>query len=287
MSTYHSDTPWSNNPLDIIGSPHSLSSAVEDAILHNNACTPTPATQSAQASLAISVATTSYVADYSLTKDKTVSMVQCLNNHTETLHAWVVSGDSWENPDNVPALARWIFALVYVALTVPGLMELAINLRGMSFKEGMATAFYGYLNCSTTGTGTPTHRTADTSSNVNTNSGPSQDPTSASVSADKSTSKPIQVLAPLPAHPPRSPCRPPLPPKQQSYAAVAKSTLSLIKLTNTIPNLKPEHIVAMHCAAEPSPNKHCKVKSTTPSSSHCKILIPLLWAYQRSPSRGD
>ncbi|KAJ3567968.1 hypothetical protein NP233_g6019 [Leucocoprinus birnbaumii] len=264
------DTPWSDNPLDIIGSPSPPSSIVEGSILCRSVrdgiavaktlFPPKLVSEKARASPAASVASTSYAADYSPTKDKTASMIRRLNNLNKTLH-------------------MRLFVLVDTAVKVPGVLGSTVSSNGTSFGEGMAHAFYGFLDCQTAGTATPTRGTADMSSDVNMDSEASPGPDSASMSDGKSASKPIWASAPAPgpppAWPPRSPCCPPPPPKQQSYAAVAKSALSLVKLTKTMPDLKLERIVAMRHTAEPSPDKRRKVKSTTPSPSCRKILVPL------------
>ncbi|KAJ3569152.1 hypothetical protein NP233_g5247 [Leucocoprinus birnbaumii] len=209
MFPHRSVTP---DPLNLPNSPPS-SSQVVAAILCGDACIPShPITDKLQQSPAISVATTSYAADYSPTKDKTAALIQHLNNLTETLRAWVASDNNWENPDDVPALARQVFDLIWVAWTVPGLMDLSITSNGLLFAREWAILFTG--------------------------------PDSAKVSGNKTTPKPTQL----------SPHCPPPPPKQQSYTAVAKSALSLVKLTKMMPDLEPECIVAMHRAAEPSPD---------------------------------
>ncbi|KAJ3569153.1 hypothetical protein NP233_g5246 [Leucocoprinus birnbaumii] len=156
----------SDNSLDIISSPSPLSSIVEGAILHRSACN-SIAAEKAWASPAASVTFTLYAADYSLTKDKTVLIIWCLNNLNKTLHVWVASGDLWDNLDNVPALARQLIVLVNTAAKIPGVLGLTVSSNGMSFGEGMAHAFHGFLNCQTVGTATSTHGTADMSSDVN------------------------------------------------------------------------------------------------------------------------
>ncbi|KAJ3552245.1 hypothetical protein NP233_g12925 [Leucocoprinus birnbaumii] len=127
-----------------------------------------------------------------------------------------------------------------------------------------------------------THGTADTSGDVNMDTGSSPGPDPASVLGEitpKPTRSPalppVQSTVQPPAQPPRSPRCPPPPPKQLFYAAAAKSALSLVKLTKTMPDLEPERIIAMHCAAEPSLDKRRKVKSTTSGLSRRKILVPL------------
>ncbi|KAJ3566292.1 hypothetical protein NP233_g7095 [Leucocoprinus birnbaumii] len=228
------------------------------------------------------VATTSYVADYSPTKDKTVLLVWCLNNLTETLCVWVASDDDWENPDDVLALARQVFDLIHVAWMVPGLMNSPVNSLGLPFCKGVGLSFHRFTDCQSAEALVTTHGTADTSGDVNMDTGSSPGPDTASVSGEttpKLTQSPVlplvQSTVQPPARPPRSPrCLPP-PPKQLSYAAAAKSALSLVKLTKTMPDLEPERIVAMHRAAEPSPDGHRKAKSTTSGPCHRKILVPL------------
>ncbi|KAJ3563508.1 hypothetical protein NP233_g8901 [Leucocoprinus birnbaumii] len=190
MSTYCSDIPWSNGPLDIIGSPSSLSSAIEGAILRNNAHTPTPATQSVQASPAVSVATTLYAADYSPTADKTVSMIRYINNIRETLHTWVVSGEPWNKPEDITGIARRVYRLLGEMARVPGMLDAIISTAGYSFGKAIAHHFHCHLNCNTVGIATPTCGTADTSSDINMDSASPPDPPSSSMSDVKSTSKP-------------------------------------------------------------------------------------------------
>jgi hypothetical protein len=70
---------------------------------------------------------------------------------------------------------------------------------------------------------------------------------------------------------------PPFPkvPTKHSFADAVKDANLLVRLTWTMPDLEPEHIVTMHLASLPTASGWRKVNSTTTGPSHHQILVPL------------